>query len=248
MTDGAKWFYVLQGQKYGPVPEETIQTLIATSQITPGDFVWRKGLETWTKVADVAELQADGMNGMPQLNGLDALGDIGSSLGRFGELAKESVGAQAYGTGERNRFLAAPRTDYASFWRRFGALFIDGLIMTVVNSIIVWLFMMDAEARQSEDWFVDFEFAMRGLRDVSLILYCMILEGSPLQGTVGKLLTGIRVATTEGEDVSILRSISRNLCRILSMLTCYIGYFVQPFTEKRQTLHDKLAGTVVIMR
>lgn len=32
------------------------------------------------------------------------------------------------------------------------------------------------------------------------------------------------------------------------MIICYIGYLMQPFTSKRQTLHDMVSESVVIRR
>ena len=42
------------------------------------------------------------------------------------------------------------------------------------------------------------------------------------------------------------RAVGRYFARFLSMLVLYIGYLMQPFTQKKQALHDILAGTLVV--
>ena len=38
----------------------------------------------------------------------------------------------------------------------------------------------------------------------------------------------------------------RHFGKILSGLLCLAGYIMQPFTEKKQALHDIMAGTLVV--
>ncbi len=51
------WFYVLKGQRQGPVDAGVIATLASSGQLKPDDYVWKKGFENWKKLKDVDELQ-----------------------------------------------------------------------------------------------------------------------------------------------------------------------------------------------
>lgn len=50
------WYYVLKGQRLGPVDVGVMTTLIQDAQLGPDDYVWKKGFENWMKLGDVAEL------------------------------------------------------------------------------------------------------------------------------------------------------------------------------------------------
>ncbi len=51
------WYYVQKGNRHGPVALEVIQQMIANSDLTPADYVWKKGFENWKKIKEVEELE-----------------------------------------------------------------------------------------------------------------------------------------------------------------------------------------------
>jgi uncharacterized RDD family membrane protein YckC len=63
--------------------------------------------------------------------------------------------------------------------------------------------------------------------------------------TVGKRLVGIRVATLGGEAVGLSRSLWRSCCYLLSTFPFFFG-FLLAFVIKGRSLHDCLAGTMVV--
>ena len=65
-------------------------------------------------------------------------------------------------------------------------------------------------------------------------------------GTAGKLLLGLKVVDLWGAPVSFKRASGRFFSRWLSILTFYIGHLLAAFTEKNQSLHDMVAGCLVI--
>jgi uncharacterized RDD family membrane protein YckC len=77
-------------------------------------------------------------------------------------------------------------------------------------------------------------------------LYFAIMEASPWQATLGKRLFNIRVTNLDGERITFLRATGRFFAKYISALICLIGYFMAAFTERRQGLHDMLAGTLVL--
>ncbi|MGE0205074.1 MAG: RDD family protein [Hyphomicrobiaceae bacterium] len=79
-------------------------------------------------------------------------------------------------------------------------------------------------------------------------VYMLFMEQSRYQATVGKLLLGMRVTGLDGKRVSLAQSIIRNISKILSVLTLLVGFIMVVWTRRRQSLHDKIAGTVVIVR
>jgi uncharacterized RDD family membrane protein YckC len=64
--------------------------------------------------------------------------------------------------------------------------------------------------------------------------------------TPGKALLGLRVITTDGRRISPLRGILRYFGYTLSAITLFLGFFWILIDDRRQGLHDKIAGTLVI--
>ncbi len=80
---------------------------------------------------------------------------------------------------------------------------------------------------------------------VEIWLYFALMESSKFQGTVGKIAIGIIVTDMEGNRISFARAKGRYFGKILSSLIFMIGFIMAGFTEKKQALHDMLAGTLV---
>src|SRR5262249_20754024 len=80
------------------------------------------------------------------------------------------------------------------------------------------------------------------------LLYSTILESSSLQATIGKLAVGIKVTDLRGERIGFGQALGRALAHLISNFTFFIGYVVCGFTPKRQTLHDLIAGTLVVRK
>jgi uncharacterized RDD family membrane protein YckC len=123
--------------------------------------------------------------------------------------------------------------NYADFGDRFGAMFVDGLIF-IIPSFIFNTIMTENMAD-----LVNF---------VLNWLYYTVLTSGEWQGTIGKKSMNLVVTDLEGERISFGKANIRYFSSILSALILMIGYFMQPFTEKKQTLHDMIASTLVLKR
>lgn len=65
-------------------------------------------------------------------------------------------------------------------------------------------------------------------------------------GGVGKRLMGLRVLTKDGLPLGPGRALARALCWLLSSPLCNFGFLVALLRSDTRTLHDLLAGTVVV--
>ena len=77
-------------------------------------------------------------------------------------------------------------------------------------------------------------------------LYTSILQSSSRQATVGKMALGLIITDLDGNRISFARASGRYLATFLTNLTFGIGYLMVIWTKRKQTLQDKVAGTVVI--
>ena len=66
------------------------------------------------------------------------------------------------------------------------------------------------------------------------------------QATPGMRLLRMRVTDLNGRPIGAGRAVGRYFAAWLSGCLCLVGYLMQPFTARRQTLHDMLAGTLVV--
>lgn len=74
----------------------------------------------------------------------------------------------------------------------------------------------------------------------------VFMESSHRQGSFGKNLLTIKVCDTLGLQISLGRSLLRNLLKTLGFLSFGLGFFTGFFNKKQQCWHDKLAGTLVV--
>jgi uncharacterized RDD family membrane protein YckC len=74
------------------------------------------------------------------------------------------------------------------------------------------------------------------------------MESSPFQATIGKVAVGIYVADLQGQRISFGRATGRFFGKILSGAILLIGYLMAGFTEKKQALHDTMAGCLVLVK
>lgn len=78
------------------------------------------------------------------------------------------------------------------------------------------------------------------------LAYFSLLEGSASGQTIGKRLVGIRVADASSNGpLGFGRAFLRDICRYLSTIPLFLGYFWMLWDENKQTWHDKIAKAVV---
>lgn len=76
-------------------------------------------------------------------------------------------------------------------------------------------------------------------------IYCALGDSGESMGTLGKTILGISVADKKtGGRISFAKASKRYFAKIFSTLILFLGYL--PIYGNNQTLHDKIAGTVVI--
>jgi uncharacterized RDD family membrane protein YckC len=126
---------------------------------------------------------------------------------------------------------------YASFLERFAAALVDGIILSIVGSIL---------------GFILGNLNLQGLASILQIiigwLYYSYLESSERQATIGKGLLNIVVTDVDGGRITFVKATIRYFSKILSALILLIGYIMAAFTEKKQGLHDIIAGTLVLKK
>jgi len=140
---------------------------------------------------------------------------------------------------------------YGGFWIRVVALIIDGIIVRVVVAPVGMIFggLGLAGGMMSGIPHIGFRLLGRGVTFILLIfgswLYEAFMESSSYQATLGKMIFGMKVTDLNGNRISFERATGRHFAKWLSAMILGIGYIMVGFTERKQGLHDLLAGTLV---
>jgi len=152
--------------------------------------------------------------------------------------------------------MAAPAFRYAGFWRRFVAMIIDSLVFSpLIIFFIVSSGVMGAILHPGGDLEglggAMLAMTIAGFAVVLFVgswLYHTWMESSRYQATLGKMALGIIVTDMNGQRISFGRANGRFFGKWVSSMIMNIGYLMAAFTEKKQALHDILAGCLVVLK
>lgn len=145
---------------------------------------------------------------------------------------------------------------YGGFWIRFVAFLIDAILVRAVVHPVAAIFGFGGLAAGS--------LGLHGLGHGAALpvlifgsgvlavltigaswLYEAFMLSSSYQATFGKMIFGMKVTDLYGKRVSFARATGRHFAKWLSGMILFIGYIMAGFTERKQGLHDMLAGTLV---
>ena len=153
-----------------------------------------------------------------------------------------------------------PIYKFGGFWRRSVAYMIDGFIIAIVLFVLMMVAgiaylagAMTGDGRAIMAKIADPEQIASYTLWIWLfslfinIAYFTYFHGSTGR-TPGKILLGLQVVTVEGGPLNLGIAFLRSVGYLVSSLVFCLGYFWIGFDKKKQGWHDKIAGTVVIIR
>lgn len=155
-------------------------------------------------------------------------------------------------------FAAGAVLVYGGFWRRLWSYLIDRFILGIAFMPVGFMVFVPMLATGSIDWtdadlpaeaitaFVGATLTVAFLALLGSWFYYAFMQSSSRQATLGQLALGLRVTDLEGRRISFARASGRHFATVLTGLTFGIGYVMVLFTTRKQTLHDLVAGTVVV--
>jgi uncharacterized RDD family membrane protein YckC len=140
---------------------------------------------------------------------------------------------------------------YGGFWIRVVAALIDwllvGLVMFPISLMVRAMIGVAGMAVSMPRVGVGIvNVIIAGVLDACAAwLYEALMESSSKQATLGKMVVGVKVTDLNGNRISFARATGRHFAKILSSVILFIGYIMVGFTERKQGLHDMIAGTLV---
>lgn len=133
---------------------------------------------------------------------------------------------------------------YAGFWIRFVAYFIDSIILGAALGLLA-RFVLGIDNLDVEQPF-----------SVSETLIGLVLQGIyfvsmwvRFGASIGKMAVGIIIVQADDYGrITVGQAVGRFFGQFLSAIPLLLGFIWAAFDPRKQTWHDKLAGTVVIYR
>jgi uncharacterized RDD family membrane protein YckC len=223
---GRGWYYVRGETKAGPFPLDTMRRLIAAGDVGADDLVWSEGMNDWQPARNLPVFFSQ----EPQV----------AQTEWPQEQYAPSPAVLNYHTPERH-------VVYAGFWLRFCAVILDGMILNVLNGAIKLVFKLILSGGGLKVS-TEVEIFLGVLSLVVEWLYAALQESSAAQATLGKRALGIVVTNLQGERITFGRATGRHFAKYVSAIILMIGYIMAAFTEKKQALHDIMAGCLVVRK
>lgn len=140
----------------------------------------------------------------------------------------------------------------AGFWWRVLAFLIDGIMLNIAFYLIqiplvIVLGASETNLSPVEDIIVTVGMIITFVVSTTTPwLYFTLMESSEWQATPGKKWLGLIVTDMDGQRISFGKANVRYWSKLLSAIILCIGYFMVAFTERKQGLHDIIAGTLVL--
>ena len=260
------WYYVEAGQQAGPVDDAQLEGLASSGKIQPDTLVWREGMPNWQPFQ---ETRPSGLRlaAVPPVMGAGQASAAAASVA-----ADEAVCAECGGIFNKqdmihhgNMYVCANckpvfmqklregarlntgLLNYAGIGTRFGAVFLDGLILWLVNTGINMIAGLGfARSFGGQSGAFGPMFVLVFLFQIAISLTYEVVMIGKYGATLGKMACKIRVVTPDGGKVSYPRALGRYSAKMLSSLICAIGYIIAAFDEEKRTLHDRLCDTRVV--
>lgn len=248
------WYYAENNERRGPIEDAAFQSMAASGTIKPDTLVWREGFTDWLPYSQVA---ASGSSAPATGAVASTAVAVGTDMGVCSESGKvyprsELIEIDGRLVSAEYKHVALQRLregvsgagqrEYAGFWIRFGAKFVDGIILNVAGQIIQLVIGL----------------AMKGSPEAAAIIGGVVALGinagyviyftGKYGATPGKMACKIEIIRADGSPMTYGRATGRYFAEILSTLTLFIGYIMVAFDEEKRSLHDRICDTRVVRK
>ncbi len=244
-----EWHYIKNGEKTGPFAEADFQALVTSGDVSGDTLVWNPALKDWTRYAEIPE------------NPAATAPKDGRACSMCGELFAEDELIEFEGSricaGCKPGFVQQIKENseisginvmrYAGFWRRFAAVFIDGIIMFVINFPANMGFRFSMSKVSDGAGFIVLAVVLYLSMLLVPALYMILMNGK-YGATLGKKALGIKIVKSDGIPISYGCAIGRYFAYILSGIILYIGFIMAGFDDEKRALHDHICNTRVVFK
>jgi uncharacterized RDD family membrane protein YckC len=130
---------------------------------------------------------------------------------------------------------------------RLGAAAIDLVLLLAIDVAVIWLTLRISGLTLTLD-------DIRTIRPVPMTAFLLVMAFLYLTGftvgggqTIGKMLAGIRVTGDDGRGVDITGAVVRALGCLVTIASLGLLFLPAFFGTDRRAMHDRMAGTRVVI-
>jgi uncharacterized RDD family membrane protein YckC/DNA-directed RNA polymerase subunit RPC12/RpoP len=258
------WHYLEGSEQRGPVTDADWEALVRGGKVGPDTLVWHEGMAEWLPYGHV-------QGGSPAAAPLRMAAPASTPTGQVlcAECGRPFPPEEVIRHG--NQYICAEckpvflqklkegveataPLNYAGFWIRFCAYFIDSILMQIV--LLPLSFAIRAIVGAPISPFQQVPGTPGVLlatlinAPISLLLmtaYYTFLVGK-YGATLGKMATHLRVVNPDGSPVGYGKACGRYFCYIISSLICLVGFMMAGWDPEKRALHDRICSTRVIRK
>jgi len=129
--------------------------------------------------------------------------------------------------------------EYAGFWRRLYAFFLDSFVIGLITSAFSFMFF-----RASFRGDLNFSYFPGAILGFAYSAFFWIQHNGQ---TVGKKLMGIKVVRQDDKAIDLTTAITRYIGYLISGAVFGLGYLSVAFNRQKLGWHDRLAKTYVVV-
>ena len=141
------------------------------------------------------------------------------------------------------QITGAHALEYAGFWRRFAAFFIDAVIIGLVVQVLFpfrGFYFWDNQPA----WY--FVIVISNMVSTTVTVAYSVAFWVWRGQTLGKMVMNIKVLRADGTNINFGYALLRYLGYIICSLMLGAGFLWIAFDSRKQGIHDKIADTVVV--
>lgn len=259
-----QWHYVRDGLSVGPLSGAELAALEANGSVNAATLVWTDGMGQWeplgtqrsklpapkapapataplplaTPVAAEPTAADDGV-------ARKACSDCGKlfrdeELFRYKDLHICPNCKPAFLRRLKDGQDLTGQMELAGFWTRFSARFVDGILFQIISFGLNLALLPLLGITNKGFNFIPFVILMTLSATYEIVMIARY------GATLGKMAANIEVVQDDGSPMDLQRSVYRFFASMLSTFTCCIGYLIMLGHPRKQTLHDRLVGTLVV--
>jgi uncharacterized RDD family membrane protein YckC len=250
-------FYANGDRQVGPIGKAELQTLIKAKKVNSQTMVWQPGMHAWQELGLFVrrKTQGDSQSVQPAAPSALTQQSVCSECGqafaeddmiRFEDAWVCATCKPIFVQKIKEGVTVAGAMEYAGFWIRLGAWFIDKIILTIATSIIyIPLSFMGVFSFDQPAVFAIIQLFSWILNIIIPAAYESWFVGK-YAATPGKMACKLKVVVADSTRVSFARSIGRHFAKYINIFTLTIGYIMAGFDDQKRALHDRICDTRVI--
>lgn len=238
------WYYAKNNERVGPITASELSQLNDTGAITSTTLIWREGWTDWRPFRESAPA-------LTEETGMAACVECGRKFPAAEMVQYEDVWVCAgckpiFFQKIKEGVPIRAEMNYAGFWIRFLARFVDGIILQIASYLLaLGIGFLAASMMKGENKQIGVGLFVWGLSILIAASYETYFIGR-FGATLGKMACRLRVVTAAGEPVHYPRALGRYFGTFLSGIIFCIGYLMAAFDDEKRALHDRICDTRVI--